>query len=204
MFQNRRNRTLLDNTPINKKHFLKRALMLSAGILLLWAALHIMPRPGESIQASEASSGLTPVATTESPSSSTAYFLKTSQLIAGLLLMALIGYSFFHFKKKAKERPSIKSMSSLSRLQLGANQHVHLIQCGDDTFLIGTTSSQITLLQQVPLSSLLEGIDTYTSSPPPSYSFSTPTSTSSNSGDFAAILNTMTSSPSNSLSHDPR
>ncbi len=73
-------------------------------------------------------------------------------------------------------------------VQLNPNQHVHLIGCGPDALLVGSSNAQITLLHQIPLDKLqsktAEKVKEVVESP----SYSTPSSTHLNNMDFGFLL----------------
>jgi flagellar biogenesis protein FliO len=70
------------------------------------------------------------------------------------MLAGLLGFTVYRQKKTASQQGAIKPMTSLGRLQLAPQQHLHLIECGDRAFLVGSTNSQISLLQSLPLDTI--------------------------------------------------
>ena len=199
MFHKRKSKPFLRFESTSGKNLLKRAATLSAGIFFLWIALHIMPKPGGNIPPTEASTEEAApfISSSSSENQSGAMgFLKSTQIIAGILLLALIGYIYYRHKKTEQERASIKSLKTLNRIQLSPNQHLYLIECGQDALLIGATNSQITLLQHVPLVSLMDN-SMNESLRSVSYTFTSPVSTQKEQGDFASLLHSYSSARTN-------
>lgn len=198
MFQKRKSQPFFSSEATSGKQLFKRAATLSAGIFFLWIALHIMPKKGMNIPATEASTDqvIPNKSSTSDNSSGTIGFLKTTQIIAGVLLLALIGYMYFRYKKAEKEKTPIKSLKTLNRIQLAPNQHIYLIECGHEALLIGATNSQITLLNSIPLASLTQDqLDESMRSI--AYPFTTPNSTQKETGDFASLLHSYSSANTN-------
>ena len=198
MFQKRKHKPFLRFDAITGKQLFKRAATLSAGIFFLWVALHVMPKPGGNIPQSEASTDQVAVHKegTLGDRSGTMGVLKNTQIVAGILLLALIGFMYYRHKKNEKEKGPIKSLKTLNRIQLAPNQHIYLIECGNDALLIGATNTQITLLKNIPLSSLSPG-QIGESTEPVSYSFTAPVSTQTDPGDFASLLHSYSSANTN-------
>ena len=198
MFHKRKAKPFFQFEATNGKQLFKRAATLSAGIFFLWIALHIMPKPGINIPATEASTeeASTHPAYAKESQSTPMGFLKGTQVIAGILLLALIGFMYYRHKKTTQESPHGKSLKTLNRLQLGPNQHIFLIECGQDALLISATNSQINLLKKMPLASLAEG-QHEEHLHPTSYTFSAPVSTQKDPGDFASLLHSYSSANTN-------
>ena len=198
MFQKRKSQPFFRFEATSGKQLIKRAATLSAGIFFLWIALHIMPKPGMNIPPTEASTDQVALnkANTSGTASGSLGFLKITQVIAGILLLALIGYMYFRYKKAEKEKAPIKSLRTLNRIQLSPNQHIYLIECGYDALLIGATNTQITLLKNIPLASLTpDQLDESMRSV--SYPFTAPNSTQMEPGDFASLLHSYSSANTN-------
>ena len=198
MFQKRKSKPFSSFEAATGKQLLKRAATLCAGIFFLLVALHIMPKPGMNIPATEASTqeASADARNTSANRSTTTGFLKTTQIVAGTLLLLLIGYMYYRYKKNEKEKAPIKSLKTLNRIQLAPNQHIYLIECGYEALLIGATNTQITLLEKLPLSSLTPD-QCSESTRPVSYTFSAPVSTQQEPGDFASLLRSYTSANTN-------
>ena len=188
MFQKRKSKTPFRFAKTSPRQLLKRVATLFAGIFFLWVALHIMPKkdPGISDNSNQSQSILLP-AQPAGNSAGLQGFAKDIQIVAGILLIGLVGVGVYLHKKKSKKRPSIKSLQTLSRLQLGANHHIYLVEFGEQALLIGATNNQITLLQNQPLDALTNG-PSIQPPKPLSYSFSDPVTSQTPSGDFASLL----------------
>ena len=198
MFHKRKPKPFLQFQPTSGKQLIKRAATLAAGIFFLWIALHIMPKPGGNIPATKASTQEPTLLSKDASESQneTFGFLKSTQIIAGVLLLALMGYMYFRYKKTEQERASIRSLKTLNRIQLSPNQHLYLIECGKDALLLGATNTHITLLKNVPLASLKDD-SANESARSVSYSFTAPVSTHQDPGDFASLLHSYSSANTN-------
>lgn len=175
----------------DRRQLFKRGLTLCAGFLLLWLALNIMPKPGSSSDPVVFSDDAGTVATSASltPSSEAASWISPGQIIAILLLAALLGGTLYWNKRKAAQQTPVKQLHNLGRIQLGPQQHIHLIECGDEAFLVGATQTQITLIQKLPLTSIQLAAQTdNTSEAIKTDGFSTPSTTLIETQGFAALL----------------
>ncbi len=177
--------------PSDRRQLLKRGLTLCAGLLLLWLALNIMPKPDASHDPVIFSDDTGTVATSASltPSSDSTPLISPGQLIAIVLLAGLLGGTLYWNKKKAAQHTPVKQLHNLGRIQLGPQQHIHLIECGDEAFLVGATQSQITLIQKLPLTSIQLAEKTEsTAQSIKTDGFSSPSSTLIETQGFAALL----------------
>ena len=133
----------------------KRTLALGAGLLLLWLALSIMPKPTSATQPVTFSDEAGTVATSiNNVSADSKSMFDLGKITAGLLLVGLLGFAYYWRKKSPMGHIPANSLRSIGKIQLSPNQHVHLIGCGQDALLVGTNNSQITLLHQLPLQDL--------------------------------------------------
>ena len=214
MFQNKRLDFISGTANSGKKNLLRRGILLGAGLFLLWAALYIMPRsdtskpdpfarsstpePGptqDSLQALASLSTPGPedansllASNAPNPTARSSIIVQLGQALAALILIALLGYAFYRHKQTAKERVPIKGLQTLGRLQLGSNQHVYLVGCGDDAFLISATGQQMTLLKSFSLDSIRQSHATSPYPVPIINPYSNPSSTQISDTDFALIL----------------
>lgn len=146
-------RTQENKSPSTSDQLFKRALALGAGLTLLWLALSVMPKPSNATQPITFSDQGGTVVSSEvaTPTSSLPDLGKIS---AGLLLLGLIGFAMYWQKRSANTTQQFDVLQKLGKLQLSPNQHVHLIGCGKDVLLVGTSGSQMTALHQLPLDRL--------------------------------------------------
>lgn len=198
MFQKRKAQPFLRFESASSKQLFKRAATLCAGIFCLWIALQVMPKPGSDLLPPDTTTEAAPVISKDSSEnrSNTMGFLKNTQIIAGILLIGLFGFMYYRRNKFKQEHASIKSLKTLNRIQLNPNQSLYLIECGEDVLLIGATNTQITLLKNIPLTSLTQHtVDESARSV--SFPFTTPVSTHPEPGDFASLLNSYSSANTN-------
>ena len=195
MFQKRKRLPFLRFEATSRNQLLKRVATLSAGIFFLWIALQIMPKPVRDLPPAELTEETAaPLISPEASAhrSDTMGFLKNTQIGAGILLLVLLGFMYYKYKKSRPERPSIKPLNTLHRVQLSPHQHLYLIECGHEALLIGATNTEITLLKNMPLAALTR--DTLQEPAKPiSYPFTQPVSTQEESGDFATLLHSYSS-----------
>lgn len=181
--------------PATGNQLVKRGLALGAGILLLWLALEIMPRPRTAQQAvifpkdTDRTSIPGDAPSTASSPSTPGSSLDLGQITAGLLLVGLIGFALYWQRKKAPGKAPAAALQSMGKIQLNPNQHIHLISCGKEALLIGTTSSQVTLLHQLPLTHLKqETEETAIVKAGAAPQYSTPSTTNLDTADFGILL----------------
>ena len=188
MFQKRKSRTPFRFEKTNPKQLLKRVSTLCAGIFFLWIALHIMPKknaePGT--LSDQHQPVLLPIKAAGNTSGLNG-FAQNIQIVSGVLLIGLIGLGLYYHKKKSTKRRSLKSLQTLSKLQLGSNHHVYLVESGDEALLIGITNNQIALLNKQPLGQLIKNAP-LPGNDAPGYSFTEPVFTHTSSDDFASLL----------------
>lgn len=164
----------------------KRFLALGAGLLLLWLALNIMPRPSAATQPVTFSDDAGTVATSSKVTNTeSGAILDIGKITAGLLLAGLIGFAFYWQKKSSKNLLTVNSLHSLGKIQLSPNQHVHLIGCGPDALLVGTNNAQITLLHQLSMHDLEDGKENSAVNAP---QYCAPSSTLQNNPNFGVLL----------------
>lgn len=181
----------------DRRQLLKRGLTLCAGLFLLWLALNIMPKPGSSPDSVIFSDDAGTVAASASltPSTDSSPWISPGQFIAIFLLAGLLGGTLYWNKRKAAQQTPVKQLHNLGRIQLGPQQHIHLIECGDEAFLVGATQSQITLIQKLPLTSIQLASQSESATQTIEASgFSAPSTTQVETHGFAALLQHRTAS----------
>lgn len=146
------------NPPSTGQQLFKRFIALGAGLLMLWVALTVMPEPHKKRQPvvfSAQSDAMAETGNTDSiGTSSTSLTPGLGKISAVLLLAGLMGFAWYRHKKSPAGQYKANALSSLGKIQLSPNQHVHLIHCGPDVLLVGATNNQISLLHTLPLSAL--------------------------------------------------
>ncbi|MFK7846911.1 MAG: flagellar biosynthetic protein FliO [Rhodothermales bacterium] len=149
-----------------------------------------MPKPSAATDPVTFSDEAGTVATSLStPSTSAEFKPDLGKLTAGILLFGLMGFALYWYKKTPKVQLPIGTLNTLGKIQLSPNQHVHLIGCGQEALLVGTSSSQITLLHQFPLQKLeQEKTESATVSVIEAPHYSTASSTLYNNSDFGILL----------------
>ncbi len=205
MFQSKKQRK---QTPASLTHagaLIRRILALVAGIFFLWLALQLMPRPGTPASSPRAHPGALVPANAPPERADSFGIAQTGQIIAGILLAVLVGFSVYHRKKTTRERPTLQSLKTLSRIQLGSNQHIYAVECGEDILLIGATPAHLSLLHRTPIHALTGKDQGPPNRAPFPYEFSPANSTTSNAAvrriaaaessksDFSAVLRRFTS-----------
>ncbi len=172
------------------QHLFKRFMALGAGLICLWLALSIMPKPSAATGPITFSDESGTVATSPSvPSASSGFKPDLGKLTAGILLIGLMGFALFWYKRTPKAQLPLGTLNTLGKIQLSPNQHVHLIGCGQEALLVGTCSSQITLLHQFPLQKLeQEQAKTALSGVIEAPHYSTASSTLYTNSDFGILL----------------
>ena len=161
--------------------FVRRALSFGAALVLLWLALHLMPeaRSAAPPRAPSDDAGTVAVETMSNNGLSWA----TRGQAAALLLLGLIGAAVYRHRKKDTALDPERNVRNLGRLQLGPQQHLHLIGLGDEVLLVGATNTHITLLHQITPARPAGGGPAI-----PAPHFSTPTATLHARTDFSTLL----------------
>ena len=188
MFHIRNRKSETKAKPTSNQLF-KRSIALAGGLLLLWLALSVMPKQSAATEPLTYSDNAGTVATSEvtmPATSETPWDL--GKITAGILLAGLIGFAFYWQKKINAGGIQPSSLHSLGKIQLNPNQHVHLIGCGPDALLVGSSNSQITLLHQIPLDKLQSKPANKVAEVVEPTSYSTPSSTHINNMDFGFLL----------------
>ena len=189
VFSRKSKRTTPPPTP---RQFLNRALSFGAGLVLLWLALNLMPQKS-------AASGpvITPIEGENTAADASGLslperqfsLLSGGQIAAGLLLVGLMGFAYYRQKKVKHNALPLQQFKNLGRLQLGPQQHIHLIGCGSEVFMVGATNQHVTLLHQVMPDALAEPFPPKTAAPSiAGPTFSRPSSTQLDPYGFPSLL----------------
>ncbi len=168
----------------------KRSITLGAALLLLWVALTVMPKPSEANEPVVISDEAGTVATTATLSSTAEGIAwDLGKVTAGLLLAGLLGFAVYWQKKHTKQQLHVGNLNTLGKLQLGPGQLVHLVQCGEEALLVGTSNNQITLLHHFPNNTLATPApNTEAMGTVPAPTYSSPSTTAANNDNFGVLL----------------
>ena len=191
MFQLFKRTTSTPRKASTSRQLFKRALSFAIGLVLLWVALNIMPEPSAASKSRppKVETGETAVPGIEAASARGLSLLSGGQIAAGILLAGLLGFAAYRHKKTASAKPALEQFQNLGRLQLSPQQHLHLIGCGNDVFLIGATNNQISLLHRIaPNSPSSHPVTAEAQQEMPSPLYSAPSSTHFISTNFASQL----------------
>lgn len=184
------NRTTKAESKSTGQQLFKRFIALGAGLICLWLALSIMPKPSAATEPVTFSDEAGTVAASPSKASKSVGFKPDlGKLTAGLLLFGLMGFGLFWYKKTPKAQLPMGTLNTLGKIQLSPSQHIHLIGCGQEALLVGTSSSQITLLHQFPMQNLeQENTQKIPASVIEAPQYSTASSTLYTNSDFGILL----------------
>ncbi|MEM8486304.1 MAG: flagellar biosynthetic protein FliO [Bacteroidota bacterium] len=166
----------------------KRSIALGAALLLLWVALTVMPKASIATEPVVISDEAGTVATSATASTTTTDSpWDLGKITAGLLLAGLLGFATYWQKKQSKQQIHAGNLNTLGKLQLGPGQLVHLVQCGEEAVLVGTSNNQITLLHHFSRQNLAKPAPAATPAiPAPTYS--SPSTTAANNDNFGVLL----------------
>lgn len=133
---------------------LRRLLLLSSGLFLLWLALQwgsMPPTPLPPAPISAADSTLTLHVRPEPALSfvNFRYGMVLLVLVAGTVLA-------FYLRRRTRSFAASSLLQPLGQLSLGPGQQIRLVACGDELLILGITPHQITLLKSLPLPSELQ------------------------------------------------
>ena len=120
--------------------FLKRAVIFGVGLLLLFAAVSLMPEPSAEITTDNAG------AVAQSPPTSN---FRPGYLLAFLLLAGGAAYAVV-LRRKTQVSPTEGPLVTLADIPLTQDQRLRLVRCRDEVLLLGITSGGISVLRSYP------------------------------------------------------
>lgn len=179
-----------DKARTTGNQLFKRSIALGTALLLLWVALTVMPKASVATEPVIISDEAGTVATTATPSATTSGLnWDLGKITAGLLLAGLLGFAVYWQKKHGKQHDLPGNLHTLGKLQLGPGQLVHLVQCGEEAVLVGTSNNQITLLHHFPNQNLATATRDAAVTPHVlANSYSSPSTTAANNDNFGVLL----------------
>lgn len=141
---------------------LRRAAFLAVALLILFVATRVVsaPRPTPDATPSSASDRA-PVGVRSAGDTVSA--LRPGYVAAALLLLGGAGFAYYLRRRDSAGPARRDLLQPVGKLQLGPGQQVHLVSCGDELLVIGTTASQVSLLKSMPAATL----NASTAAPPP-------------------------------------
>lgn len=128
--------------PRDARVFLKRAVFFGLGLLLLFAAVSLMPSSSAEITTDNAG------AVAQSPPSSS---FRPGYLFAFLLLAGGAAYAIV-LRKKTQGPTASGPMVTISDIPISQDQRLRLVRCQDEVLLLGITSGGISVLRSYPAS----------------------------------------------------
>ncbi|HEX7070203.1 MAG TPA: flagellar biosynthetic protein FliO [Rhodothermales bacterium] len=135
-------------TRQNVQRPLRRAALLAAALIVLWGASQFVSAP-RSAPPDPASKAPTATARTQEVRRSYAG-IRPGYVAAFLLLAGGAGFAIYLRRKNGGGAAKRDLLHPIGKLQLGPGQSVHLVACGDEVLVLGTTASNVTLLKTMP------------------------------------------------------
>lgn len=137
----------------SSRQLVNRALLFTAGLVLLWIALQLAPRSGPppsatveteigAVAANPERPGLRPERTS---------WLSAGNLAALLLLVGGVAVAL-HLRRRAESGAARATafFEPVGSYGLAPGQELRLVRCGDEVLLLGATNGGITLLKAYP------------------------------------------------------
>lgn len=137
-------------TALQTPRPIHRAVLLAAGLLMLFVAVQLLPSGGAPppVTASAAHADGAAPATRATPAPRDGVRLFGAGNGLALLLLAGGGLFAMHLRRRNAGAATPGALQPLGQLALGPHGHLRLVRCGDDVLLLGVTAQQVTLIRR--------------------------------------------------------